>query len=159
MDNHYIRCLDEGHGPVSPVPHEEEGTTALMVNPAASQSVLLDAAEARLARIIDVTKPYLDLEIGDFDFTREGAVRLLITICAMAQEAHALAKGAQKTAGHGEAHAIRVSYLQTVEAGEALLGLLAKRKRSEAVTEAAEMLAANIGAARDDFLGTKEVQS
>ncbi|TAL89586.1 MAG: hypothetical protein EPN46_02415 [Candidimonas sp.] len=91
----YIRCLDEGHGPAAPVPDEFESSTALMVNPEASLSVLLDAASARTARIVDVTKPFLDLEVTDFDFTREDACRLLITVSAMAYEVSRLLEVAQ----------------------------------------------------------------
>ncbi len=91
----YIRCLDEGHGLVNPMPDEFEDSTALMVNPEASLSVLLDAASARTARIVDVTKPFLELESTDFNFTREDACRLLITVSAMAYEVSRLLEVAQ----------------------------------------------------------------
>lgn len=91
----WIRCLDEGHGPVTEVPCEIQGTSALMVNPAASVSVLLDAANARASRVVDITKPFLDLEVIDFDLSREDACRLLVTTSAMAYEVCRLLVAAQ----------------------------------------------------------------
>lgn len=156
----YIRCLDEGHGPVSPLPYEEEGTTALMVNPKASTSVLLDSAMARIARIIDVTKPYLDIENEDIGITVDDTIRLLITICAMGEEVSRLLHVA---AHHpNDAEAMRKSYRQTVEAAEALI------EESKAYCESQDdpdgkkgpfigavlEMEGHIDAARSDFLGT-----
>lgn len=101
-NNTYIRCLDEGHGPVDPTPDELEQSTALMVNPKASQSVLLDAANVRASRIVDVTKVFLDLENETFDFPREDACRLLVTVSAMAYEVSQLVCAAQHAPGASE---------------------------------------------------------
>lgn len=162
MDKHYILCLDEGHGPVSPVPFEYERSTALMVNPRASQSVLLDAAKARVARIVDVTKVFLDLENADFDFPREDATRLLISICAMGQEVGKLLEVAQDHPFGLES--MRKSYRETVVAAEALVESLnedaIRAVQDEGVTAIADVvfeMEGHIGAARDDFLGPKEV--
>lgn len=164
MDKHYIRCLDEGYGPVSPVPHEEEGTTALMVNPKASQSVLMDAARARVARIVDVTTPYFDLEDQDGDLSLEDVIRLLITVCAMGEEVGRLLDAAQCHPFGPEP--MRKSYRETVEAAEALVEALHAGElkplpegRYEAIVDAAFEMEGHISAARDDFLGAKEVQS
>lgn len=94
-NNTYIRCLDEGHGPVCPVPDELEQSTALMVNPKASQSVLLDAANIRASRIVDITKVFLELENETFDFPREDACRLLTAVSGMAYEVCRLLVAAQ----------------------------------------------------------------
>lgn len=91
----HIRCLDEGHGPVDVVPFEGDGTTALMVNPRATNSVLLDAAKARVERIADVTRLFIELENESFDFPREDACRLLTTVSAMAHEVSCLLAAAQ----------------------------------------------------------------
>ncbi|TFL13691.1 hypothetical protein CSC67_10550 [Pusillimonas caeni] len=173
----YILCLDEGHGPVNSAPNDFEGTTALMVNPSASQSVLLDATISRVARIIDVTKPWLDLENEDFDFPREDAIRMLITLCAMSQEVHALLKRAQdsnvpqltspSTKGPRWAcdlNGMRKSYLQTVEAAEALVNAVNIQEldrlpgnKEAAIVAAIFEMEGHLGAARNDFLGVKEV--
>lgn len=58
-----------------------------------------------------------------------------------------------------EIQAMRRSYRETVEAAEALLDALQPLSIGDAAGVAAEELEGHIGAARDDFLGTKEVQS
>lgn len=160
----YIKCLDEGHGPVSPMPDELEGTSALMVNPAASVSVLLDAAAARASRVIDVTKPFLDLETIDFDFSREDACRLLVTVNAMAYEVCRLLVAAQtaKQTEETRVEEILRSYRQTVGAAVALIHAInaADLKRVPvavaergAIDEAVMEMMGHCDAARSDFLG------
>lgn len=58
-----------------------------------------------------------------------------------------------------ESASMRRSYLQTIEAAEKLLNAVGGNWISDAVSEAQEDLEANIEAARDDFLGEKEVRS
>ena len=158
MTNTRILCLDEGHGPVHPMPDSAEGTTALMVNPAASQTVLLDAAAVRVARIVDVTKPYLDLEDAAIDFSREDAIRLLITICAMSQEVGQMLTSAQYHPWGVEP--MRRSYREAVKAAEALVEAVninelkaLPEDKQVAITNAIFEMEGNIGAAREDFLG------
>lgn len=164
MDKHHILCLDEGHGAVDPPPNERDGTTALMVNPKASQSVLLDAARARVARIVDVTKPWIDAETESFEFPREDAIRLLLTICAMGQEVAQILRAAGDHPWGLES--MRKSYRETVVAAEALVESLnedaIRAVQDEGVTSIAEVIfevEGHIGAARDDFLGPKEVMA
>lgn len=56
----YIRCEGEGATAMyeSEGPHQDNGLTALMVNPAASASVLIDAAFGRVERIRAVTAAF-----------------------------------------------------------------------------------------------------
>lgn len=162
MNSTYIRCLDEGHGSVNPMPHETERNTALMVNPAASVSVLLDAANARAARIVDVTNVFIEIETEDIDFSREDACRLLTTVGAMAHEVCRLLVAAEIAQGR-DTKAIRLSYRQTVEAAEALIEAVnindlkkLPSDKQKAITDAVFDMEGNTGAARDDFLGARK---
>lgn len=159
MTKHHILCIDEGHGPVSPMPNAEEGSTALMVNPNASPSVLLDAAAVRVTRIVDVAKPFLEFENTDFDFPKQDAVNLLTALCGMGQEVAQLLKAIQYHPRGQDP--MLLSYRQTVEAAEALLDAMARNPVTLTEMEGAAVseLEGHLGAARDDFLGKKEAQS
>jgi len=84
---HFIRAMDEGYF-CSNNCDEHEGTTALMVNPAAPSDVLVDAAMARAARIVDLTKPFLEAENTDLSMDDGDFVRALISVGGMAREVH-----------------------------------------------------------------------
>lgn len=88
-----------------------------------------------------------------FDYTLELAADTMYEIRELAELIN------DSTPPHDETSGMRLSYLQTIEAAEALVTVLSPNWVSDAVTEATEMLEANISAAREDFLGEKEVRS
>lgn len=94
----YINCGDENATAIytGPGPSEDNGLSALMVNPKAGKSVLIDAAFARANRICAVTAPFNFIAPGDLDeIPTDVLSRFFITINSMSHEVVRLCEAAQ----------------------------------------------------------------
>jgi len=88
MNKTYVRAVDEGYFCNTYV-NEEDGNTALMVNPDAGIDVLIDAAMVRAARIENLAVMFREAEqlpVSSLELSTEELMRMSIAIGAMASE-------------------------------------------------------------------------
>ena len=94
----YIRCEGEGTTAIyqGEGPSQNNGLTALMINPAASTSVLIDAAFTRVERIRAVTAVFSFISPADLGEIQPDTLSdFLIAINGMSHEVSRLCEAAQ----------------------------------------------------------------
>ncbi|MCQ9615913.1 hypothetical protein L1889_03695 [Paenalcaligenes niemegkensis] len=102
MTKFYLHCRDEGHTTIfndSERATDDNGKSALMVNPDATATTIIDAALVRAERIEQITAPFHFIDLGSLDDLPSNVIQdFLCAVNGMGHEVARLLIAAQSVA-------------------------------------------------------------
>lgn len=103
-DRFYIHCEDDGGTAIvggGERATDDNGKSAIMVNPTAAATVIIDAAHTRAERIERITAPFSFISSGNLDGLPSDVIEgFLMAVNGISHEVVALLKAAQLIAHH-----------------------------------------------------------